>query len=71
MPRVSPVEQKIADVLADPETRFVVTRRVGRGRYDRRNAASMRDAEALGTGDRRSLIYAVDRTGQDWPIKVI
>ena len=68
---MSPVDARIAEVLADPRTTFVVTRRLGRGRYHRRHASSLAEAEALGTGDRRSLIYAVDARGADWAIKAV
>jgi len=49
---------------------FLVTRRLGVGRYDVRRAETLPEAEAMG-GQRRALLYVVDKNGVDRPLWLI
>lgn len=64
-------ELALEAVLADPRTTFCVTRRLGVSAYDKRPAATLAEAEAMGTGDRRQLLYAIDHLKNSWVVKVL
>ena len=68
--RTHPVEQADNEALMNAD-HFLVSRRLGVCRYDVRRAESLPEAEAMGTGDRRSLLYVVDKQGVDRPLWMV